>query len=412
MNKELFRTDITRGIAEGQNGVDREHGIIRGFAVMTKGNVKDCRGWEIDDETLEGISAAGNKVKIGQKSRFGHPNMSSTALGTFLGRAKNFRRDGDIVRADLFLDETAYDTPEGDLATYVMNLAESDPDAFGTSVVLGDYDLEYRLDEQGNKKKGEDGKELPPCLRVKKLFAVDVVDDPAANNGMFGGMSFFNPDVKLSAEATQFLDKFLSNPDAVTKVIGFLERYRANKEQIEEIGNPKKEGFNMELDLSKLSFEQLKAGRPDLVTEIETAAGAALTSEFNEQKIVAVNEAVGSERARAAGIFTSAMNLADDKLAAVGPLLAAGKKAVEEGMTKDAADSSLKGVKLQLLSQAAPASVGHGAGEDGKEGLAAHAVDGKGDEGGKDHLLRAKEYAAVNKCSVTEALKATASKKR
>lgn len=399
MSKELLRSEVARGIAEGQKGVDREHGIIRGFAVMTKGNVKDYRGWEIDDETLENIAAAGNKIKLGQKSRFGHPNMSSTALGTFLGRAKNFRVDGDIVRADLFFDETAYETPDGDLANYVMHLAESDADAFGTSVVLGDYELKYRLDNDGARKKDDKGKELPPLLRVKKLFAVDVVDDPAANNGMFGGLHFFNPDVKLSAEATQFLDKFLSNPDAVTKVIGFLERYRANKEQIEETGNPKKEGLTMELDLSKLTLEQLKAGRPELVTEIERAAGDALASSLNEQQTSAVNAAVAAERARAAGIFKSASDLADDKLAAVKPLLDAGKKAVEDGLSADAAESSLKGVKLQLLSVAAPAAAGHAGGED-------H------DQQGKSHLMQAREYAAQHKCSITEALKATAPAKR
>ena len=132
------RLETAFGIKEGKSGIDRDYeddkykGVIRGFAVMTQGNVKDMRGWEIDETTLSQIVEVGNKVQLGLKSRFGHPNMSSTALGTFTGRAKNFRKDGDIARADLFISKTAYETPDGDIASYVLDLAEKDSDAFGT----------------------------------------------------------------------------------------------------------------------------------------------------------------------------------------------------------------------------------------------------------------------------------------
>ena len=150
----LRRLEVVRGIKNGTGGIDRAYedskyrGVIRGVAVMTKGLVKDSRGWEIDDMTLSQVVDAGNKhVNLGVKARFGHPNMSSSALGTFLGRVKNFYMDGDIARADLFLSKTAYQTPEGDLAGYVLNLAEEDPAAFGTSAVIGDFDLEKRTEQ-------------------------------------------------------------------------------------------------------------------------------------------------------------------------------------------------------------------------------------------------------------------------
>src|SRR3989338_3036975 len=99
MKRELLRTEIARGIKQGF-GVDREKGVIRGFAVMTKGFVNDARGWEIDETTLDQVIQAGNHLTIGLKSRFGHPMMSSEALGTFLGRVRNFGKEGEVVRAE------------------------------------------------------------------------------------------------------------------------------------------------------------------------------------------------------------------------------------------------------------------------------------------------------------------------
>ena len=231
----LFRAAVTQGIEKGKDGIARDEkhskgiGVIRGFAVIRKGLVSDSRGWEIDDMTLDQVVKLGNKASIGLKSRFGHPNMSNTALGTFLGRSKNFRKDGDIARADLYFDKTAYDTPDGDLASYVLDLAESDPSAFGTSIVF-DYDLENRINKDGTPKKDPKTKaDLPPLFRIKKLFAVDTVDSPAATDGMLSN-SFFSESVKLSAEATRVLDKLIGSPDAVERIMSFLEKYKDNQE--------------------------------------------------------------------------------------------------------------------------------------------------------------------------------------
>ena len=223
-----FRADVTRGIKEGKLGVDRENEIIKGFAVVTKGITHDRRG-EFDDAELNRLVKMGNEKEIGLKSRFGHPNMSVTALGTFLGRVKNFRKDGDVVRADLHIDETAHDTPDGDLANYVMSLAESDPDAFGSSMVIN-WEPEFRFVKDDEPEKDEKGDPLPPFIRVSKFREVDIVDHPAANNGMFGTQFFDNTNVKFSAEMTAFLDKFLNSPDAIDNVMGFLQRYLDNRD--------------------------------------------------------------------------------------------------------------------------------------------------------------------------------------
>lgn len=379
------RLEISRGIKDGKAGIDREYedekfkGVIRGFAVMTKGNVKDMREWEIDDDTLEGIEAAGNKPKMGLKSRFGHPNMSSTALGTFLGRAKNFYRDDDIVRADLYLSKTAYKTPDGDLASYVLDLAEKDPDAFGTSVVLGEWDLEYRIDKKGVRQKDKNGKELPPMLRVGSLLAVDAVDDPAANDGMFN--RFFNDSVELSAKASEFLNKLLDNPEALDYVISFLERYKKNRADIDvevvqakpETSQEKPKQEERAMDLKDLTVEQLKSARPDLFSSIHDPA-----------KQSGINE----ERKRALDIVKASNS--EFKGMGMEPLV---EESIEKGHTLEASLASMRKKRLDDLN--AQSNKDAGADED-KTG------------GTKSHVERAKEYKAEHKCSMTEALRATA----
>jgi hypothetical protein len=337
MKRELLRTEIARGIKQGF-GVDREKGIIRGFAVMSKGFIKDQRGWEIDDATLDQVVLAGNNLKTGLKSRFGHPMMSSEALGTFLGRVKNFGKEGDIVRADLYFDESAYKTPDGDLATYVMDLAENDPEAFGASVVLLEYDLEEQLEADGKTpKKDAAGQTLPARLRVAKLSSVDVVDEPAANEGFFG--KFFPDNVKLSAGFAEFLERFIQNPEAVEKASAFLNRYQNMKSD-----ESKKEESQM--DLKSLTLEMLKAERPDLADALSSEAKAA-----------GLSEGAASERKRVLGI------LAKSELPEYLNMRVLSKTAIENGDSVDAAEGKFKDQRIKDLETHAPKTPGPGDGD-------------------------------------------------
>ncbi len=373
--KEFLRSNIARGIQTGTKGVDRnvQHekgkGAILGYAVITKGklNDQDVRDWEMDDISLDKVIELGNQSKVGLKSRFGHPNMSGEALGTFLGRAKNFVKDGDVVRANLFFDETAYKTPNGDLANYVMDLAENDPNAFGSSLVF-DCDFEYRVEKDGTKKKDPaTGKELPALVRFKKLFSSDVVDDPTATSGMFG--KFFNSSVELSAKATEFLDKLLNNPDALESVIMFLERYRTNRDDIDQTQTKKPKEVS-QMEIKDLTVEMLTKERPDL---LESARNEAVKSE--RTRILAIVKAEHTEF-KGMGMET----IVED--------------AIEKGNTVDAALSTIKGKRLadiEAKSNKAP-------GADSPEATKAK----------PSHLDKAKEYQKEHKCSIAEALRATA----
>ncbi len=356
MKKDLFRADVVRS---GNVNIDRDSAVINGFAVVTKGVTKDSRG-EFDDISLNSVVELGNKVKTGVKSRFGHPNMSSTALGTFLGRVRNFRRDGDIVRADLHIDKTAFETPDGDLAGYVLNLAESDPEMFGASMVIY-WDEEKRegLDANGN--------ELPPFIRVTNLFSVDVVDDPAANNGLFG-MPFFSESVRPSAEMTAFLDKFLNNPDAVEKTIGFLNRYRLNKEVQSK---PKEEVLAMH----DLTLEKLKEERKDI---------------FDAAHKQGFDAGVQDERGRAVAILKKAESFQGMSALAL--------ESVEQGLTLDQSVVKFQQKRLDDIEKASAPVVGPDGEEVSKKKVT--------------HLERARQYQKEHGCGMTDALKATADKRQ
>ena len=376
--RECFRSKIIRGIEKGSLGIDRNikhdrgKGAIFGYAVIAKGplNAGDSRNWEMDDISLEQVVEFGNAAKLGLKSRFGHPGMCTESLGTFLGRAKNFRKDGDVVRADLFFDDTAYKTPNGDLANYINDLAENDPDAFGSSLVFA-CEFAKQVNPDGTPKKDEQGKELPDLVRFTKLFASDIVDDPAATPGMFG--QFFNESVELSAKATEFLDKLLSSPEAVERVINFLERYKENRVDIEPglVTSQIKTKLNQEevaMELKDLTVEVLRKECPDLVKGLET-------------------EATKNERARVLSIVKAEHGEFAGKA-----VEAITEESVEKGFTLDASLASMRGKVLKDIEAKANPAPG---------------ADTDAEKGKQDHLARAKAYQAEHNCGITEALKAT-----
>lgn len=212
------RGQIARGIvrleaASDEPVVDRENRIIRGCSVITRGEALGHGFWidsEFVDQTVKGGREAGTS---GIKARFTHPGLCSDGMGKYLGRWQSFSRDGDRARADLHLADVASRTPDGDLAGYVMDLAEEDPKAFGASITFDhDWDAadqfadEYQVfDEEKNrrvfKSPDPDNAQNLPHVRMKRLRTADVVDEPAANpEGLFGRGS------KLAAAADKFLD--------------------------------------------------------------------------------------------------------------------------------------------------------------------------------------------------------------
>lgn len=181
-------------------GVDRENNVLRGYVVAQEGAFKSAGRGAFDEKSLKSLRALANaKGAQGLKSRFTHPTLSGDGLGSFLGRAKNPRmdsvtveRDGKKVllhalRADLHFDKTALEeSPRGGkpLGLYVMDLAESDPDALSSSIVVT-ADQEEQLDPKTKRPLMDAaGEPLPPLWRPKKLHASDIVDTGDAVDGL------------------------------------------------------------------------------------------------------------------------------------------------------------------------------------------------------------------------------------
>ena len=208
---EIYRAPVTRGLAKSEDvPVDRQGGkfkagLIRGASMITRGEALG-HGMFIDAVMLKQVADAINaSQEFGIKSRFAHPDMSGDGIGKMTAKAFDAHVSGDQVIGDLHMLDSAKRTPDGDLASYVMDLAQEAPEAFGTSIafqvdraameefrVANLKEIE-RTDRDGMPIKRREfqspdplNKKNQPHVRLKKLTAVDVVDEPAANpNGLF-----------------------------------------------------------------------------------------------------------------------------------------------------------------------------------------------------------------------------------
>lgn len=180
-------------------------GLIRNVSVITAGEALGHELW-IDavfvQQVFDALSVAGEQ---GVKSRFTHPSMCSDGLGKHLGRVNNPVTDKLSVRCDLHFTGSSHESPEGDLANYVMLLVKEDPSAAGLSIAFQrDYQAESQFLIENGASIQEDDDGYPyvdmsafkspdpnnvnnyPHARLADLCAVDVVDEPAANpDGMF-----------------------------------------------------------------------------------------------------------------------------------------------------------------------------------------------------------------------------------
>lgn len=238
-----------RADVKGAMAVDREKHIIKGVILAEEGPFKSEGRGEFDRNAIRTIVKMANEKNGGLKSRFAHPGLSSDGIGSFLGRfrgaySEKIMRDNGTdekgnklfrevlaAKADLYLDPTSFETPNGNLGKYVEDLAESDPDAFGTSLVL-QRNEEWRLDKKGAPEKDANGEDLPPLWIPTKLHASDVVDEGDATN------SFLSADVlaglpdALVRQGCELLDaQFAGKSRAFieSRLAAFTNRYLSHR---------------------------------------------------------------------------------------------------------------------------------------------------------------------------------------
>jgi hypothetical protein len=142
------------------NRIDAAEGVIYGVAVITKGPALG-HGMSVDDTTLAGVVAQANTYEGGMKVKLDHTDSA----GAIVGYLRNFRIEGDAVRADLTLLKSS---PHRD---YVLEIASTIPDTFGLSISFSGAD----------EKIGDH-----VFARCTEIYSADIVSEPAANpSGLF-----------------------------------------------------------------------------------------------------------------------------------------------------------------------------------------------------------------------------------
>lgn len=228
----------TAPLFDQQNlNVDTANGVIKDVAICTVGEAEG-HGVHLDQSFIEDVVKLGNEYSQGLKTRFGHPSLSKEALGTYLGRFKNFKVAGKKAVADQYLDVVAKKSPGGDLYSWCIEMAQKNPDQFGASIVFDDNGYYQLLNNEkvilqcnGWGEPIPEDPDQPVYITIKSLDGADLVDEPAANEGLFSS-SKFNAD-KFAVRLSEFLD---NNPDIwqfidknPKKFKPFLEKYNAYK---------------------------------------------------------------------------------------------------------------------------------------------------------------------------------------
>lgn len=214
-------------------GVDRERKVVRGYIVAEQGYFKSEGRGQFTTKSLDKIVSLYREHPAGLKARFSHPTMSSDGIGTYLGRSKDAYRDGPRVRADLHLADVAFDGPKGNLGKYVLDLAEQDPRAMGSSLVLKTDYLKV-LDPHGRPERDEDGEPVPPIWMPTQLHASDIVCEGDAVHSGFLSLGIDGdklPDSAVRMASATLNKLFADAPREVVRarMLAFIDRYLAGR---------------------------------------------------------------------------------------------------------------------------------------------------------------------------------------
>ena len=247
--------------------IDAENEVLHDVQITLEGEAKGHGIW-LDRKFCEAVAEQGNATgDVGVKTRYGHPAMCSDAIGTELGRAKNFRVvdfertiEGKTVKcagvvADVYLLKSAHAAPQGDIAKHVLETAKEDPGQFGQSIVFtySDWkvkdadgkDHSYKTEvEEPYDKWAKENPDVKVEARIKKyselrkawfdqspdgkvyavlgkLHGTDFTDTPAATDGVFSTGTLAEEAEQMLDEHPQILETLEKNPKSVLE---FLER--------------------------------------------------------------------------------------------------------------------------------------------------------------------------------------------
>lgn len=222
-----------------------ENGVIPGVAVITIGEARG-HGLMVDKTTLEQIETLANQFANGVKVKEDH----GRSVGAIIGMARNFRTDGDTLRADLHLLENVSNRKQ------LLEIAAEMPEEIGLSASFSGVDED------------RDG---VTYARAEELYSIDLVDMPAANpTGLFS-RKIDNPNNNMDENQIQELTATVS--ELVSKQMeGYATELAGIKEMLEAM-KPKEltEDEEKELEAEKEKAMQ-EAEEKELEKDKELAA--------------------------------------------------------------------------------------------------------------------------------------------
>lgn len=293
--------------------IDAEQGIIRDVVMVQAGEAKG-HGVHLDNNFVYDLIAYDVKhfSKTGIKARFGHPGMSSEAMGTQMGVFKNFRTremgmQGKVQGiADLHLLEAADESPtHPGMRSWVLKMAAERPDMLMSSIVFrpGGY---FQLNEEGKKVYINDpynanegyGQVFVEFGKKGEHMATDIVEEGAATDRLFSNKInthlFVAQAGDFLAEHPELTAFIKANPEKVTaflqgigvsiqqpqqkKMSKFsLTKWFLGEAQDAEPGADDLTALKTELSAAKEAFTALQAERDALenrVKELEPQVSA------------------------------------------------------------------------------------------------------------------------------------------
>ena len=340
------------------DAIDAENGIIKGVKVCSEGDAKG-HGVYLNKKFIKNVVRFGKEQTVGVKARFGHPNMCDTTLGTYIGRFKNFKTIGEEHKdfeelgkprksgnrlhavADLHFDDTAENLPKlGNVREYLVNLAESSPDMFGSSIVFhaGEEEVHKWKDEEENECQRTDA-------TIESLLATDLVDSPAATEGLFSEFST----EEMAVQVTAFLDQHpevyelaVDNPDIVEMFMGKYAEYKVKKEN-SIINN------DIMSDEKKSLREMLDEFKTEVFEGVKTLLNIGDNDEIPEEVTTLLNDKINEFDARISEEESSAANTNSGVQEQVDQL-----ESEKEALTKTIATLKTDLVKAKAASTQAP----------------------------------------------------------
>lgn len=201
--------------------VDKQNSTVHGVIAMQVGEALG-HGVFADATTLQLARVLSNAADDGIRGRFGHPGMSENATGKKLMRGRNFRIDGDNLRFDMHMLESARKSPVfgQDPVEYVLAVADLEPTELGMSYVLytdlvwtfADGSERELTDEElidhawGELEPVENAEPPMPVMRPTEIAFIDIVNEGALTSNGDGG--FFEMNIAadiFSGRSSEFL---------------------------------------------------------------------------------------------------------------------------------------------------------------------------------------------------------------